>query len=360
MNKRDITILVYFDRISLYYSAYPFFIYKDKKRLKFATSLEYCLKKDDNKKLIILRYFEFNKEDFKIDILKQLRNKYEKIIYFDDGDSSTKTRFEVLPYVDFYYKKQILEDKNKYLEKFYCGSNISDYYHRNFGIEDDQIIEREFIKDKNSLAKIKIAWNLGIGLYPIIGINQNLGLKMLKTFGLSSSMAIRLVKILDSKYHPHNTYQVDVHARFSIPSRPTLGHQRKLTKQKLLEETNAKIGKTNQWKYNYEIRNAKIVVSPFGWGEICFRDFEAFLNKSILLKPSMDHISTWPNIFIPFETYIPYNWKVDNLTKRVKEILEMDQKDFHQIVSNSNELWINSLSAKEINLRTEEMISDTD
>ena len=30
------------------------------------------------------------------------------------------------------------------------------------------------------------------------------------------------------------------------------------------------------------------MLSPFGWGEICYRDFEAALNGMLLIKPDMN------------------------------------------------------------------------
>lgn len=54
-------------------------------------------------------------------------------------------------------------------------------------------------------------------------------------------------------------------------------------------------------------------MSPFGCGEVCFRDFEAVLNDSLLLKPHMDHLETWPDIFRPGETYVPISWDGDDV-----------------------------------------------
>ena len=38
-------------------------------------------------------------------------------------------------------------------------------------------------------------------------------------------------------------------------------------------------------------------ISPFGWGEICFRDFESIILGKLLIKPNCDHI-TLGQIFI--------------------------------------------------------------
>ena len=50
---------------------------------------------------------------------------------------------------------------------------------------------------------------------------------------------------------------------------------------------------------------SKVVVSPWGWGESCHRDYEAMLLGAVLVKPSMNHVTCWPDIYQPNETYIP-------------------------------------------------------
>lgn len=40
---------------------------------------------------------------------------------------------------------------------------------------------------------------------------------------------------------------------------------------------------------------AKIIVSPWGYGEICYRDFEALLDDCVLVKPRTDFVQTLDN-----------------------------------------------------------------
>ena len=53
-------------------------------------------------------------------------------------------------------------------------------------------------------------------------------------------------------------------------------------------------------------------ISPFGWGEICFRDFESIILGKLLIKPNCDHIITWPNIYQD-NMYVPIDWDASNL-----------------------------------------------
>jgi hypothetical protein len=95
-------------------------------------------------------------------------------------------------------------------------------------------------------------------------------------------------------------------------------------------------------QYRHEIRNAKITLSPFGWGEVCFRDFEAVLNGSLLLKPNMDHLSTWPDIYRPDETYVPVAWDGDDLIDRAEHYLA-DSADRRRIVANAKDAYFDAL-----------------
>lgn len=69
-----------------------------------------------------------------------------------------------------------------------------------------------------------------------------------------------------------------------------------------------------------ELKHSKSIASPFGWGECCLRDFEAFYNRAILLKPSMEHCVTYPDLYKPFETYIPINWDFSDFENIIKEV----------------------------------------
>lgn len=70
-------------------------------------------------------------------------------------------------------------------------------------------------------------------------------------------------------------------------------------------------------RYLLELLNSKIVFSPFGWGEICFRDYEAVACGCLLLKQDMSHLETEPDIYRPMETYIPLHWDLSDLAEKI-------------------------------------------
>jgi len=71
-----------------------------------------------------------------------------------------------------------------------------------------------------------------------------------------------------------------------------------------------------------ELKSSRVCFSPFGYGEVCWRDYEAIMCGALLIKPDMAHVKTEPNIFIPFETYIPVAWDFSDLEEKVTYYLE--------------------------------------
>ena len=70
-------------------------------------------------------------------------------------------------------------------------------------------------------------------------------------------------------------------------------------------------------EYKKLLEGTAVSPSPFGLGEICYRDFEILFAGSVLIKPNMDHLKTWPNIYKPMETYIPCKWDFSDLEEKV-------------------------------------------
>ena len=84
--------------------------------------------------------------------------------------------------------------------------------------------------------------------------------------------------------------------------------------------------------------NSKFSLSPFGMGEICFRDFECMQFGTTIIKPDMSMIRTKPNIYVGDETYIKvdYHWK--DLKEKLKEVLGNFEK-YSYIINNFRERY---------------------
>ncbi len=56
--------------------------------------------------------------------------------------------------------------------------------------------------------------------------------------------------------------------------------------------------------YLREMLDSQAVLSPYGWAEVCFRDFEAIACGSLMIKPDMSHLDTAPDIYHDGETCV--------------------------------------------------------
>jgi hypothetical protein len=74
-----------------------------------------------------------------------------------------------------------------------------------------------------------------------------------------------------------------------------------------------------------ELRQTKIILAPFGWGEITLKDFEVFLTGGMLLKPSMKHLETWPDFYTDGVTYESFKWDLSDLEKKIEWTLENNE-----------------------------------
>ncbi|MGB0766126.1 MAG: glycosyltransferase family protein [Phycisphaeraceae bacterium] len=75
-------------------------------------------------------------------------------------------------------------------------------------------------------------------------------------------------------------------------------------------------------RYLAEMAFTKIAFSPFGWGEVCFRDFEAVACGALLVKPDMGHLKTCPDLYRPHETYVPVKWDLSDLEETLLHYLD--------------------------------------
>jgi len=69
--------------------------------------------------------------------------------------------------------------------------------------------------------------------------------------------------------------------------------------------------------YLKKMQESKIVVSPWGWEPMTYRDLEAVLCGCVLVKPYSHFVETWPEPY-----YVPCKEDFSNLSEVTREILE--------------------------------------
>jgi hypothetical protein len=73
--------------------------------------------------------------------------------------------------------------------------------------------------------------------------------------------------------------------------------------------------------YVNNLWDSKILLSPFGMGELCFRDLEAMTFGTVILKPSHKKVDTLPNIMMDGETFISCEYDWADLVEKIDYIL---------------------------------------
>ncbi len=315
----NITVLTIADRIACFHSLKPFLFCKTGVKFTFTCSPEFCLKKDKNKVLVMMRQF-IKPDRVDLDLMRALRKKYGRIAFFHDDAGGGIPRLEVLPYTDLFYCKAAFKDREIYKRPLYGKELYSDYYHRKYGVQDPGWTDRPVIRDVRDLDKLRISWNIGIGDFPRGKTRQRAGYMAARYFGIP---AVKPFYRKNAEFHPEANKEIfDAHCRIGLISRPSINFQRSLILDTVKNDRAFITGMVGQAAFNKEIKNSKITVSPFGWGELCLRDFEAVQNGSLLLKPDMSHIETWPDVFIPEETYVPFDWDAKTLVEKTHFYLE--------------------------------------
>ena len=74
-------------------------------------------------------------------------------------------------------------------------------------------------------------------------------------------------------------------------------------------------------EYMDEMQRSKMCFSPFGFGEVCWRDYEAVVAGALLIKPNMYHVVTDPNIFVENYSYVSVKWDFSDLGEKVDYFL---------------------------------------
>jgi len=184
------------------------------------------------------------------------------------------------------------------------------------------------------LPKIQVSWNIGFarcfnfyGEY-LAALYQRTHLKPILT--------------IKPRFHDvaaKRSREIYVRMGLNFP-RKTIGYQRLK-----LAEAMGKQPRVSRAKYYREMKESKVVVSPFGWGEINNRDFEAFIYGCLLVKPSMNHLETFPHFFQDGETFLSYNWDLSDMTEKIDDAVA-NYPQYLEIAKNAQDLYASSVFSR--------------
>ena len=104
----------------------------------------------------------------------------------------------------------------------------------------------------------------------------------------------------------------------------------------------------NHTAYLQKLKNSKISVGAFGWGEICYREFEAIKMGTAVIFPNLNYLETWPNIYQDNYSYLSYELDFSNLNERI-DILINDENLRKNLVKNSQRILKSVYSEEGLN-----------
>ncbi len=249
------------------------------------------------KVIIVQTHFHIAAQDLD-DLFSQLKAScpQAKIIFFDWFAASDLRLASTLdPFIDTYVKKTVFMNIDQYRASYFGDTNLMDYYGHLYQCEH----QRQQYKVPES-------------------IDQKI------TTGIGFISAPYLYSLFSWAEMPKNQRPIDLNARFASRGSGWYNAMRSaaLNKASALSTDYAVAqGSLPRAKYLLELGRSKITFSPFGYGEICWRDYEAMALGSLLIKPDMSHLKVNPDIFIPYETYIPLAWDLSDFDGKVVHYL---------------------------------------
>jgi len=222
-----------------------------------------------------------------------------KLVYFDGIDDLCIHWPNILDHVDLCVKRHSFKDPSMYLRRFAGSINLTDYVFKEHGA---------------------LALNGEIGTSDPVR-PENLGKIFCgMTFGMDDNIMKLRGEIRSSKAaHERST---DIICRADVPN-TWMGYLRRQIAP-ILNRMAAKGWsvitpevRVSQAAYRQEMARSKICVGPFGYGEVCYRDYEAVIFGCLLVKPDMGHAQAYPDIFRANETYVPIAWDYSDLEEKL-------------------------------------------
>ena len=261
-----------------------------------------------------------------------------RLVWFDSRDSAGNCQLDVLPYVSVYLKRQIYRDRSIYTRSMYYGRLHSDYYHRNYGIEDDDqgseesaltsersptpYIETERAPSMDGLEKLRVAWGCGAEYHwPLFNKLSFIGyFASAAARTVSARIETRPITVDPGAARDKTIAALFDDQRYSLKS---VGHQRALglVASKALDAQNKAIGRVPRNQFYSTLASAQVTISTFGWGEVCYREYEASYCGSAVLMADMSDVETFPNLYVPDVYYVPYQWNFSDFEEKAMSLL---------------------------------------
>ena len=258
--------------------------------------------------------------------LKELSKKSGDYFLFHGGDStSIMGAYEVFieSNAKYLFKKQLLSQKN-YKEKttinkwFFGKGSILD---RGYNIPDD-------VYDRIKLTGYNVAHN-----WP--------HLQQMQVGNVDRDIDVCAVYqgILDNGNMDHQL-RSDI-----LYTKHRNGAWKEL--EKIQDKYNIVKGQSSPQQFVEVMKRSKVGLSPFGMGELCYRDLELIQWGCLLIKPDMSKVITEPDFFKPMETYVSVKPDWSDLNETIEKVLA-NYKDYEYIIHNARQKVVEMYSYENV------------
>ena len=242
----------------------------------------------------------------KLDLLQQTSPK-TKTVFVDLSESSFLRHLRLLPRFDLYLHKALFRDRRLYQGHLKHRRIFRDYMVDRYGLAFGGVHKHPPALEE--LHKVMLDTNIGLHEMLITPFEEQ-GFRHIHRED-------RLIDVCCRVSTEDRQDRKAVQRRAAIEAMKNLGRRFRVV------ATEARLPKD---EFIEEMRNSKITVSPFGTGEITWRDFEAVISGSLLVKPSMSHLETSPDIYIDGETYVAVEWDWRDLEEKCTYYLEYEDE----------------------------------
>lgn len=238
-------------------------------------------------------------------VLRQLRTLTgaPRLVYLDSFANTDVRLIRHLEGFSLYYKKALFMEPGRFLNPTYGHTNLTEYYGRLYGVAQETT---DWQVPESTLSWLRLAPNF---LTDPTLLRRFLG-KAPKT---SSSGR-----------------DIDLHARLGGTSVNSWygamrrdAEARALALKGIVVRSGTGVSRSD---FLSELRRSKLCFSPFGYGELCWRDIEAMAMGAVLVKPDMSHLRTEPDLYRDEETYLAVRWDFADLEERVFGLLADDAR----------------------------------
>ena len=239
-------------------------------------------------------------------VVSLLREKYPKArLAFLDPCAPADLRFgeAIGSLVDLYVKKHLLRDRGAYDRPTNGDTNLTDWYGAYF---DDVLPPVHFKLPAGFMDKVLVG----------------------PSFVTAPYMLPRFHAVARAPVGGARRY--DLHARLGgMGTKSWYERMRTQALDRVRGLKNVSVTPqtyVNKRAYMRELAQSRICFSPFGYGEVCWRDYEAVYSGALLLKPDMSHMETTPDVFVANETYVPIRWDFEDLDDAVAAHLSNESR----------------------------------